>query len=575
MLGNLDAPDWAIRATMILLAIGLPITMLFAWAFEITEDGIERDAGSAPSSTITKPIGKRLNRLTIAILGAAVIFLLADRFLLSGPEETTVSVTATDQSVAVLPFVAMSDGPDDEFFADGLTEEILNALAQLPELLVTARTSSFSFKGQTVPVTEIADKLGVAHIVEGSVRRSGGQMRITAQLNRAEDGFHLWSDTYDRPDTEVFATQIEISEKIALALNVVLDAESRERMRSIGIRDPEVYIAFQKGAEVAARAHESANILELLREANVHFEKTIELQPEFGPAYTFRADYLNHLLVDQTSAVDGQQAVDHGALLHQQQINLENAARYAINSAYRASARISLAMHSKEWRRLPELYQAAAEVENCTGPATWMFLAGAINNDWSHQVAERQMRCNPLEYFGYVVGAQAYINDNDGQAASLIATRGMEYAPHSQVAGKLLVANLVLSDFEAADAVIDRYVDSDISQAVYKMWLAAARGNQSEADSLYDDIQDRFPNSRFGERAIDFAILGRRADANRAAAEFDAIPASQEILLFHVLACSCGAPFDLEYTPNFARFVEEAEIQWPTPRNIEWPMKDW
>ena len=102
------------------------------------------------------------------------------------------------RSVAVLPFIAMSNGPDDDYFTDGLTEEIINALAQLPELLVTARTSAFHFKGRNIPIEEIAGQLGVAHIVEGSVRRAGEQLRISAQLIRAEDGFHLWSETYDR-----------------------------------------------------------------------------------------------------------------------------------------------------------------------------------------------------------------------------------------------------------------------------------------------------------------------------------------------------------------------------------------
>ena len=123
--------------------------------------------------------------------------------------------TQADKSVAVLPFVAMSSGPDDEYFADGLTEEILNSLAQLPELLVTARTSAFSFKGQDIPVQDIAATLGVQHIVEGSVRRSGDRLRVTAQLIRADDGFHLWSDNYDSTSADMISVQESIAEKIA------------------------------------------------------------------------------------------------------------------------------------------------------------------------------------------------------------------------------------------------------------------------------------------------------------------------------------------------------------------------
>ncbi len=133
------------------------------------------------------------------------------------------------QSVAVLPFTSMSSGEDDSYFADGLTEEILNSLSRLPELLVTARTSSFHFKDKNLPVPEIAATLGVDHVVEGSVRRSGERVRITAQLIRAEDGFHLWSDTYDRTLEDVFAVQEDIAENIAETLDVVLNEDKRKQ----------------------------------------------------------------------------------------------------------------------------------------------------------------------------------------------------------------------------------------------------------------------------------------------------------------------------------------------------------
>jgi TolB-like protein len=154
--------------------------------------------------------------MIIGVLVVAVTFLLIDKFALRDTAPETVA--STDRSVAVLPFVAMSRGEDDEYFADGLTEEILNSLARVPELLVTARTSSFHFKGQDVPVPEIADKLGMAHVVEGSVRREGERLRVTAQLIRAADGFHLWSENYDRETADRFGVQTDIAEKIASAL---------------------------------------------------------------------------------------------------------------------------------------------------------------------------------------------------------------------------------------------------------------------------------------------------------------------------------------------------------------------
>ena len=201
---NFGAPDWVLKSIVVILLLGLPLALFFAWAFEMTPDGIKREVEVDRSQSIVSQTGRKLDRTIIAVLVVALGWFSFDKF--SGdaelaPPTEPVEQLAVDQtqekSVAVLPFVAMSSGPDDEYFADGLTEEILNSLAQLPELLVTARTSAFSFKGQDLPVQEIAAVLGVNHIVEGSVRRSGERLRVTAQLIRADDGFHLWSENYD------------------------------------------------------------------------------------------------------------------------------------------------------------------------------------------------------------------------------------------------------------------------------------------------------------------------------------------------------------------------------------------
>jgi TolB-like protein len=201
---NIGAPAWLMLSLMFFLAIGFPIAVLFAWAYEMTPEGLKREEDVDRSTSITRETGQKLNRTIIAVLAVAVVFLLIDKMLLRDeiPESSV-----TDRSVAVLPFVPMSSGEDDEYFADGLTEEILNSLTRVPELLVTARTSAFYFKGKDLPVPVIAESLGVAHIVEGSVRRDGGQLRVTAQLIRAEDGFHLWSENYDQSTSEELRVQ--------------------------------------------------------------------------------------------------------------------------------------------------------------------------------------------------------------------------------------------------------------------------------------------------------------------------------------------------------------------------------
>jgi TolB-like protein len=202
-------------------------------------------------------------------------------------------------SIAVLPFTALSSGADDSYFADGLTEEIINALSALPDLLVTARTSAFYFKGKDVPIPEIAAALGVAHIVEGSVRRSGDKVRITAQLIRASDGFHLWSQTYDHSLGDDFAVQTRIAESVASTLGVLLDERKRATMEDIGVRDVEAFVAYQWGAELFNRAHNEGPMLALLACANIEFEAAIARKPDFADALFQHADYYAHFLIDE------------------------------------------------------------------------------------------------------------------------------------------------------------------------------------------------------------------------------------------------------------------------------------
>ena len=279
---RIGLPDSAVTLVIALLVIGFVPALIFAWAFEMTPDGIKREKDVDRAQSIAPNTGRKLDRLIIGVLTVLVAYLLIDKLVLNTtetpapPTETQVTQeqgkplpvadekASTEQSVAVLPFVAMSSGEDDTYFADGLTEEILNSLARLPELLVTARTSSFHFKDKNMPIPEIAATLGVKHIVEGSVRRSGEQVRITAQLVRAEDGFHLWSDTYDRTLEDVFAVQENIAESIAETLDVVLNEEKRQRMRDARIEDVEAFIAYQKGMEMMEKAHAMSDPVDLL-----------------------------------------------------------------------------------------------------------------------------------------------------------------------------------------------------------------------------------------------------------------------------------------------------------------------
>ena len=220
------APEWMPRAVMLIFALGFLPAIIFSWIYEITPEGIRKDHEVDREGQQT---GHRSGKLEYVTIGAVVIGIIFIAVIGSRSDiETTVSpaVTVDEASVAVLPFVNMSGNADNQYFSDGLTETLLHMLAQFPDLKVAARTSSFSFRDQNKTIKEIASALDVAHILEGSVQRSGDRVRITAQLIRAADGFHVWSENFDRTVDDIFSIQDEIAEKVGSALSRSLLGDS-------------------------------------------------------------------------------------------------------------------------------------------------------------------------------------------------------------------------------------------------------------------------------------------------------------------------------------------------------------
>lgn len=223
LLPTFGAPEWVARALILFFALAFIPVIVFSWAFELTPEGIKREKDVDRDESITSDTGKKLNYVTIAAVVLGVAFLAWDKTgSQSSPPVVEEVVTVGAPSVAVLPFVNMSGSADNEYFSDGLTETLLHMLAQIPELRVAARTSSFAFKGDDVDIREIADALGVAHVLEGSVQRAGDRVRITAQLIRADDGFHVWSENFDRTLDDIFRIQDEIAAKVGAALSASL-----------------------------------------------------------------------------------------------------------------------------------------------------------------------------------------------------------------------------------------------------------------------------------------------------------------------------------------------------------------
>lgn len=219
VLNNLGAPAWVFPGLLWLLAIGFVPALVLAWVFEFTPDGIALDRDAGRGTRRLDGTTKKFDRVIMVVLAAAVAYFAVDKFVLRPTPDTSINV---QNSIAVLPFVNMSDDAANEYFADGISEELLNLLAQIPELRVISRSSAFAFKGKDIDIPTVAEKLDVTHVLGGSVRKAGNDVRITAQLIEARSDTHVWSDTYDRTLQDIFEIQNEVAAEVVAQLKIKL-----------------------------------------------------------------------------------------------------------------------------------------------------------------------------------------------------------------------------------------------------------------------------------------------------------------------------------------------------------------
>jgi len=309
----LHLPD-SIPSIVVWLAVsGFPFVVLFSWVYELTPEGLKRESEVERTASIMHLTSKRLDYIIIGMLTVAIGLFAFDRFLPVGAggardhgvqdvpsdiraqgallqdgaaasvEPTPAiekTIAADDKSIAVLPFVNMSSDKEQEYFSDGMSEELLNLLSQVADLKVIARTSSFAFKGKEVDIDEIARKLNVAHILEGSVRKSGNTVRITAQLIRTADSIHLWSETYDSPLDDIFAVQDEIASAIVQALQIRLAGGELSRRKG-GTQSLEAYQLY-----LQANSAVNQNTRDSLDAAEAYLEQALKLDPNYGQAWS-------------------------------------------------------------------------------------------------------------------------------------------------------------------------------------------------------------------------------------------------------------------------------------------------
>lgn len=540
----------------------------------------------APASSLMKLTRQRtlIALTTFTILAAFVVALTTRR---SGDHGSAAVVAGMDtvvqdalegrRRIVVLPFSSLSAGEDDEYFADGLTEELLVTLGRAPGVSVTARASAFSFRDTPSSLEEIARTLGVDHLVIGAVRRADDDLRITVQLIRASDGEQRWSQSYDRTMDDIFAIQQDIAENIVAALEIVLDDAARARMRTAGLRDVEAFIAYQKGLEHYLRAHTpGARLMAELRAADSYFETAVSRSPGFANAWALRTDFQYHLLLGSYREDDPPTQDEQKYALERVRSFSENAYENASDDRMRAQFDAERTFFSENWVGFGAKLDRFLATSECFGQSWAVEAAPVVGRaEASLAAARRFMACDPLHVGGWYYGVNAALWAGDDETAEQLLTEyDVKFTENfGLIRQNWLILQLVKGNSEGAAALIEEYEPPlDRGSA---MMLAAFEGRKGEAQRLFEELRSEYGLRDQIKIVPGYAVLGERQAANEIASKIDQRPEGAAMLLAMTQMCHCGAPFDLEATPNFAARLEEAEFSWPPKTVVDYPLKNW
>ncbi len=406
--------DTPARVVVVVLAIGLIPTLVLAWAFEWTPEGLRRDADVDRGRPAALDNAKRLDRIIMAVLALALGYFAFDKFVLDPARDAKIAESARQQgraqaiveaygerSIAVLPFVNMSTDPEQAYFSDGMAEELLNLLAAIPDLRVISRSSAFTYKDRSVPIPTIASELGVSYVLEGSVRKAGDTVRITAQLIEGHSDRHLWSETYDRSLEDIFAIQDEISAAIVGELESALGIVMADAADSHATTDIEAYEAYLRGQYLMAqRTNES------IAGAVEEFSQAVALDPYYAPAQAGLALATRFLSETQFGDLPKAEALARARPHAERALELDP----DLPEAHAAMAYVLVTMETID-QAIDHFRHAVALNPNYAEGAMWLggFLADQGNYQESFNLLERAVRSDPLSvaalsnYFGALV----------------------------------------------------------------------------------------------------------------------------------------------------------------------------
>jgi adenylate cyclase len=434
VLPPMGLPNWALKLVIVLVALGFPIAVAMAWLFDLGPRGVERTRADpqAPATTHVPVAESAVAMPTVASSPAATV-------AAATIPQASAKSDADRRTIAVLPFVNMSGDPDNEYFSDGISEEILNLLCKLPQLKVASRTSSFAFKGKETSIPAVATELNVGTVLEGSVRRAGNQVRITAQLIDATSDTHLWSETYDREMKDVFAIQDDIAHSIVKALQVKLTPMERRALQNVATSEPEAYDYYLRGRSymysMARRDYEHAINM---------YEQAIAVDSKYALAYAGMADAYSMLYRYAEASADNVARANRAS---------EQALALDFDSAEAHASRGLALFISEQYPAAQKEFDAAIALNpNLFEPYYYHGLACSCEGNYEKAIDLylKAMQVNPADYQTPVFLAQVYASlgrKQDEMRVRLGALgtveRHLKLNPHDTRALQIAANNLI------------------------------------------------------------------------------------------------------------------------------------
>jgi len=506
----LNLPEWMLTAVTWIGIVGFPFALLLAWAFELTPEGLKREEEVDRAESATKQTGQKLNYVIIGLLAVAVVFLLVDDYVLDKSAPATMEKTldsssvavdtvssvevpagrSPEKSIAVLPFVNMSSDPEQEYFSDGISEELLNLLARVPQLKVIARTSSFYYKGKDMPLAQIASELGVEHILEGSVRKAGNRVRITVQLIRASDSAHLWSETYDRTLEDIFAIQDQVGAAVVEQLKVTLLGEAPR----VQATDPEAYALYLRALHLFNQMSPNS-----IRQAVTMYEQALEVDSNFSAAWAGLALAKYHQVTlsneNQASAMD---AVNRALELNQ-------------NSAYIHASAGRIALAGLDLKLAASHIQKALELEPSSAFGLSMAAVLARNLRRYDEAADffrQSIAHDPVNWAGHILLGLTYYLARRPDDAIDAYNNAVQVNPGA-VASHMGLALSMLHKGEV-DAALAACEDESF-EGLRLFCLAIVqhvRGHKAESDAALAELVEKYGERMSANIAAALAVRG-------------------------------------------------------------------